>query len=131
VQAGAILPTDSQRIGESPRDAARAADDPGVDSIELRTGRGQWKTTSLPPVAAVAEEASMTFELDYDVNGVASVDVDVRVLWDERLSRMALRLCPAGGFDGRWVAIADTVHICIAGDQTLSEIRFANVQIEE
>jgi hypothetical protein len=103
-------------------------DERRLESIELRTGRGQWEPASLAPAAAV-EQASMSLELDCDVNGVASVDVDVRVLWDERRSCIALRLGPETS-DGRWAAIADSVHVRIAGDQTLSEIRFGDLRLE-
>jgi hypothetical protein len=33
----------------------------------------------------------MTLELEYDVNGVAGVDLDVRGLWDEKKARIGLR----------------------------------------
>lgn len=66
-------------------------DDSHLHSIELRTGRDQWEPASLCVPGESAERSSMTFELAYDVNRIASVDVDVRVLWDATQGCLALR----------------------------------------
>jgi hypothetical protein len=71
----------------------------------------------------------MRFGLGYDVNRIASIDVEVRVLWDAMHTRMALRFANADRENGRWVAIADNVLVCVNDEQALVEIRFANVQI--
>jgi hypothetical protein len=71
----------------------------------------------------------MTLDLDYDVNGVASVDLDVRVLWDETMARIGLRFSDAEPQRGRWAAIADNAFVCIDDEQRLIEVRLANVRI--
>lgn len=71
----------------------------------------------------------MTFGLDYDVNRIASIDVDVRVFWDEVHALIALRFGSAGPENGRWVSIADNVFVCVDDEHELIEIRFANAQI--
>jgi hypothetical protein len=71
----------------------------------------------------------MTFGLEYDVNRIASVDLEVRVLWDIAEARIGLRFGDANPEHGRWVPLADTVFVCVDDAQTLIEIRFANVKI--
>lgn len=71
----------------------------------------------------------MTLGIDYDVNRMASIDLEVRVLWDATHARIALRFGNAEPENGRWVAIADNVFVCVDDEQELNEIRFANVQI--
>jgi hypothetical protein len=104
-------------------------DERRLHSIELRTGRGQWEPSSLRVPSENAEKSSMTFELAYDVNRIASIDVDVRVLWDATKACIALRFGDAEPDNGRWVAIADNVFACIGVRQTLIEFRFADVRI--
>jgi len=105
-------------------------DESRLHSIELRTGRNQWEPSSLETPIGSVEDSSMMFGLDYDVNRVASIDLDVRILWDAGRSRIALRFGSADAANGRWVAIADNVFVCVDGQQTLIEIRFESVQIE-
>jgi hypothetical protein len=104
-------------------------DESRLHSIELRTGRGQWEPSSLPVPSESAERSSMAFDLPYDVNRIASIDVDVRVLWDATKACIALRFGDAEPEDGRWVAIADKVFACIGVRQTLIEFRLADVRI--
>jgi hypothetical protein len=100
-----------------------------LHSIELRTGPSQWEPSSLRIPSESAEQSSMTLGLDYDVNRFASIDLEVRVLWDAVQARIALRFGNAEPENGRWVAIADNVFVCIDDEQTLIEIRFADVQL--
>lgn len=104
-------------------------DESHLHSIELRTGRGQWEPSSLRIPSESAEKSSMTFEFAYDVNGILSVDVDVCVLWDATTACIALRFGDAEPQGERWVAIADKVFACVAAQQTLIELRFADVRI--
>jgi hypothetical protein len=104
-------------------------DESRLHSSELRTGRGQWEPSSLRIPSEGAEKSSMTFELAYDVNRISSVDVDVRVLWDATTACIALRFGDAEPQCGRWVAIADNVFACVGAQQTLMELRFADVRI--
>jgi hypothetical protein len=101
-----------------------------LHSIELRTGRNQWEPSSLGAPTGSVEESSMSLGLDYDVNHVASIELDVRVLWDAQRSCIALRFVNTDPAHGRWVAIADNVFVCIDGEQALIEIRFEDVQME-
>jgi hypothetical protein len=98
-------------------------------SIELRTGRSQWEPSSLRTPSERVEEAAMTLDLDYDVNGVASVGLDVRVLWDATVARIGLRFSDVEPQAGRWAAIADNAFVCIDDEQRLIEVRLANVRI--
>jgi hypothetical protein len=104
-------------------------DESRLHSIELRTGRSQWEPSSLRIPSESAEKSSITFGLEYDVNRIASVDVDVRVVWDALHARIALRFGDVEPENGRWVAIADDVFVCVDDEQALIEIRFANVHI--
>jgi hypothetical protein len=104
-------------------------DESRLHSIELRTSRGAWEPSPLRIPSESAEESSITFGLEYDVNRIASVDVDVRVLWDALHARIALRFGEAEPETGKWVVIADGVFVCVDDEQALIEIRFANVQI--
>ena len=104
-------------------------DESRLHSIELRTGRGQWAPSSLRVPGESAEKSSMTFELAYDVNRIASIDVDVHVLWDATKACIALRFGDDEPENGRWVAIADKVFACVGARQTLIEFRFADVRI--
>jgi hypothetical protein len=104
-------------------------DESRLHSIELRTGRSQWAPSSLRIPSESAEDSSMTLGLEYDLNRIASIDLEVRVLWDAMHARIALRFVDAGPENGRWVAIADNVFVCVDEGQALIEIRFANVQI--
>jgi hypothetical protein len=78
--------------------------DESLHSIELRTGRSAWGPSSLRIPSASAEESSMTFGLECDVNRIANVDVDVRVLWDALHARIALRFGDAEPENGRFSA---------------------------
>lgn len=100
-----------------------------LHSIELRTGRSQWVPSSLSIPSENPEESSMTFGLEYDVNRIASIDLEVRVLWDAMHGRIALRFGNAEPENGSWVAIADNVFVCVDAEQALVEIRIADVQI--
>jgi hypothetical protein len=104
-------------------------DDSRLHSIELRTGRGEWESASLGTPTEGLEDSSMTFRLDYDINRVASIELEVRVLWDATRSSIALRFGNAVPANGRWVAIADTVFVCVDDEQRLVEIQFENVEI--
>jgi hypothetical protein len=104
-------------------------DESRLHSIELRTGRSQWEPASLPTPTGSVEASSMTFGLDYDVNRVASIDLEFRVRWDATRSRLALRFGNTDPANGRWVAIADTVFVRVDGEQSLIEIQFDGVQI--
>jgi hypothetical protein len=104
-------------------------DESRLHSIELRTGRGQWQPASLRTPTDSLEASSMTFGLDYDINGVASVDLEFAVLWDATRSRLALRFDTADPAKVRWVAIADTVFACVDSEQSLIEIQFDSVAI--
>jgi hypothetical protein len=105
-------------------------DESCLHSIELRTGRSQWEPASLRIPSEGAEASSMTFEVEYDVNRIASIELGVRVLWDAMRATIALRFGDAEPENGRWVAIADSVFVSVDDEQTLSEIRLANVRIE-
>jgi hypothetical protein len=104
-------------------------DESRLHSIELRTGRSQWEPSSLPLPSGGAEKSSMTFGLQYDVNRIASIDLQVRVLWDAQQARIGLRFGNAEPENVRWVAVADAVFVCVDDEQSLIEIRFADVQI--
>jgi hypothetical protein len=104
-------------------------DESRLHSIELRTARDQWEPSSLHIPSERTEESSMTFGLEYDVHRIANVDLDVRVLWDAEQARIGLRFGSAEPENGRWVAIADAVFVCVDDEQTLIEIRFTDVQI--
>jgi len=105
-------------------------DESRLHSIELRTSRGQWEPSSLHIPSEHAEKSSMTFEFASDVNRISSIDVDVRVLWDATTTCIALRFSDAEPQGGRWVAIADKVFAYVGAQQTLMELRFADVTIE-
>jgi hypothetical protein len=105
------------------RDASR------LHSIELRTNPAEWQPSTLPIPIQGAEKTSMTFELDYDFDGIASVDVDVRVLSDAHGPSVALRFGQGEHRNGRWVAIADGAFVRVDDEQMLLEFRFANVQM--
>lgn len=100
-----------------------------LHSIELRTGRGQWVPSSLRIPGGSTEKSSMTFDLAYDTNRIACIDIDVRVLWDERKACIGLRFGDAEAENGRWVAIADNVFVSVGARQTLTEVRLADVRI--
>jgi hypothetical protein len=100
-----------------------------LHSIELRTGQPQWERSSLPLPSEGCDESSMTFGLEFDVNRIASVEAEVRVLWDVAAARLGLRFGNEEPENGRWFAIADTVFVCVEDAQTLIEIRFADVKI--
>jgi hypothetical protein len=104
-------------------------DESRLHSIELRTGRNQREPSSLHIPSERTEESSMTFGLEYDVNRIASIDLDVRVLWDAEQARLGLRFGSDEPANGRWVAIADAVFVCVDDEQTLIEIRFTDVRI--
>jgi hypothetical protein len=104
-------------------------DETRLHSIELRTGQSQWEPSSLSIPSDRAEKSSMSFELEYDVNQIASIDVAVRVLWDAQQARIGLRFGSTKPENGRWVAIADSVFVCVDDERMLIEIRFADVQI--
>jgi len=104
-------------------------DESRLHTIELRTGRSQWEPCSLEIPSQDVEAAFLTFDLDYDVNRVASVELNVRVLWDAMRSRIALRMINSDPVDGVWIAIADNVFARVDGEQTLIELLFENVQI--
>jgi hypothetical protein len=103
-------------------------DESRLHSIELRTGRAQWQRSSLGTPTEPVEEMSMTLELDYDINRIASIELEVRVLWDPTLARIALRFGNGERRTARWVSIADNVFLDVDDEQSLREIRFANVQ---
>jgi hypothetical protein len=104
-------------------------DERHLHSIELRTGRSQWEPSSLRLPSEGAEQSWMTLGLEYDTNGIASIDLAVRVLWDATQSRIALCFGGAEAEKGRWVAIADSVFACVDEEHALIEIRLADVQI--
>ena len=104
-------------------------DERRLRSIELRTGRGQWEPSVLPIPGEIAERSWMTCQLAYDVDRIASIDVDVRVLWDATRACIALRFGDDATDNGRWVALADNVFACVGARQALSELRFADMRI--
>jgi hypothetical protein len=104
-------------------------DESRLHSIELRTARSQWKPASLQTPSESLEASSMTFGLDYDINRVASIDLEFGVLWDATRARLALRFDNADPANVRWVAIADTVFVCLDSQQSLIEIQFDSVEI--
>jgi hypothetical protein len=91
-------------------------DESRLHSIALRTGRAQWQRSSLGTPTERVEEMSMTPELDYDINRIA------------RIERIALRFGNGERRTARWVSIADNVFLDVDDEQSLREIRFANVQ---
>jgi hypothetical protein len=101
-------------------------DESRLQSIELRTGRNQWEASSLRAPSERVQEAAMTLALEYDF--IASVDLDVWVLRDERMARLGLRFGDVELENGRWVAIADNVFVCVDDEQRLIEVRFAHVE---
>jgi hypothetical protein len=104
-------------------------DESRLHSIELRTARTQWQPSTLPIPMDHADESSMTLGLEFDVNRIASIDVDVSVLWDAAQARLGLRFGNAEPENGRWLAIADNAFVSVDDEQALIEIRFADVQI--
>lgn len=104
-------------------------DESRLHSIELRTGRSQWERASLGAPNGTVEQALMTLGLDYDTNGVASVELDVHVLWDPTLARIALRFGKEERRTEHWFAIADNAFVDVDDAQMLREIRFANVAL--
>ena len=71
----------------------------------------------------------MTFGLEYDCDGLASVDVEVQVLRDAHEPSIALRFGQGDHRNGRWVAIAEGAFVHVNDEQMLLELRFANVQM--
>ena len=65
----------------------------------------------------------MTLELDYDVNRIASIELEVRVLWDPTLARIALRFGNAERGTARRISIADNVFLDVDDERALREIR--------
>jgi len=103
-------------------------DESRLHSIELRTGRAQWERASLGSPTERVEDMFMTLGLDYDVNRIASIELDARVLWDPTLARIALLFGNAEQRTARWVALADNVFLAVDDELSLREIRFANVR---
>lgn len=105
------------------RDASR------LHSIELRTNPAEWQPSTLPTPIQSAEKSSMTFGLEYDFDGIASVDVDLRVLKDAHEPSIALRFGQGEHRGGQWAAIADGAFVHVDDEQMLLELRFANVRM--
>ena len=105
------------------RDASR------LRSIELRTAPAEWHPSSLPIPDEGTEKRSMTFGLDYDFDGIASVEADVRVLRDAQRASISLLFGQVDRQSGRWAAIADGAFVRVDDENRLMEFRFANLQM--
>lgn len=105
------------------RDAIR------LRSIELRTAPAEWHPSRLPIPDEGTEKRSMTLGLDYDVDGIASVEVDVRVLRDAQRAIISLLFEQVDHQCGRWAAIADGAFVRVDDENRLMEFRFANLQM--
>jgi hypothetical protein len=104
-------------------------DENRLHAIEVRTGRSEWQPARLGTPRVNVGQSWMSFGLAYDVNRIASIDLDVHVLWDAKRSCIALRFGDADPASCRWAAIADNVFVCIDDEQSLIELRFEDVQI--
>ena len=106
------------------RDAVR------LESLEVRRSIDCWDLVTLHDLPDGLANVWVIFELEYDANQIASVDVPVSILWDPRRQRIALRF-GSPPFDSRWVAVADSVAIALGEDGSLSEIRLDQVEVAQ
>ncbi|MET0404738.1 MAG: hypothetical protein ABW123_20145, partial [Cystobacter sp.] len=87
--------------------------------------------TRWTPVDSQAEEGQEVFdvslELDYDVNGIASVDVPVSIEHDAPRRTLIVRF---GEAVARWVTFAEGLSIGMSEDQRLAAFRFQPFELE-
>ncbi|MGH2610894.1 MAG: hypothetical protein ACRDHF_17570, partial [Tepidiformaceae bacterium] len=78
------------------------------------------------PLAASA--AWIEFQVDYDSNQIATLDLPVKILWDRNSSQPAFRFSCRGPVSYS-LAVADTVAVGLDGDFVLCEFRFTEVRV--
>jgi hypothetical protein len=100
-----------------------------LGTLELRTSPNQWEPTALPTPTGRIEASTMTLELEYDINRIARIDVDVCTFWDTTQATIALCFGSAEREKGRWVAIADSVFVRVDDERALAEIRLMDVRM--
>lgn len=99
-----------------------------LELIESRTSPGLWRKVALPEIPIGLEQVRIEFQVEYDLNQIAKVNLAVATLWDPFNKRLALRfqLPPE---DSRWYSVADTAAIRLKVDGTLCELAFQDVVI--
>lgn len=100
-----------------------------LQSIEIYTNIDQWQRARLPVLPNHPPSASVAFEVEYDGNNIASLDVAHTILWDGTSQQLALRL---GGpcVPAHWYAVADTVFFGLTDDDRLCEVRCTRIVIQ-
>jgi hypothetical protein len=91
------------------------------ESIEVYTNPASWMRGPLSEPAGPIDDVWVRFEIDYDDNGIASLDVPFSIRWD-RAGR-GISLC-FGPVPCAWYALADRVLLGVSDASELSEIRY-------
>lgn len=93
-----------------------------LQSIEVYTNIEQWQRTRLPALPASPQHVWSAFDVEYDGNHIASLDIPCTILWDAAARQVAIRLgteCTPSA----WYAVADTVFFALTPQGRLCEVR--------
>jgi hypothetical protein len=95
-------------------------------SIEFYGNPARWKKVTTD-VGGTMDVFDMSLELDYDTNGIASVDVSVSMEHDSPGATLTVRF---GEELERWFVFAEGLSIGISKGQRLAAFRFHPFDVE-
>jgi hypothetical protein len=95
-------------------------------SMEMYTNPSQWQRVDLGAASGGSEENDIEFDVAYDADGIASLDLPVTVAWDVQTRRVSIRFTGTPSLRCR---IADTVSIGLCADHSLGDIQFEGVEV--
>jgi hypothetical protein len=99
-----------------------------LELIETRTSPAQWRKETLPGPLRKFPWVWIDFQVEYDINYIATLDVPVTILWDPSGEHLLFRFHPPSTKVQRY-AVANTVTVGVEQDGTLSEFGFQNIAI--
>ncbi|HYO58208.1 hypothetical protein [Archangium sp.] len=100
-----------------------------IQSIDIYTNIDQWQRARLSVLPTHLQNALVAFDVEYDGNHIASLEVPHTIIWDDTSQQLALCL-GAPSVPARWYAVADTVFFGLADDCRLCEVRCTQVAIQ-
>jgi len=96
--------------------------------LEIRTNPIDWTAENFLSLPQHRESAAVRFVADYDLHGIATLDVSLRICRDHAQHALGFKFGDYVAW--RWADVANGLAIGVTQDDYLSELRLLNVELD-
>lgn len=93
--------------------------------FSIRTNSEFWDRRNLEPIEN-ARAGAIRLPAIFDENGLASIEAEIHVVYDDQRGCLALQIEPLQEIK-EWVKVATSVYIALSPDGHIAELRIGNI----